>query len=101
MDYSSLVQLRHLGGRGRTAVVRKSEALYVFKGVEFGAFLESRTDFEHQKNVCYHEIRTTSSLPRHPNIISPPNTFVTVRKLAATDKPLSVARCTLSWSMVH
>lgn len=84
IDYSSLVQIRHLGGRGRTAVVRSSpssETLYVFKGVDFGAFLESRADFEHQKDVCYHEIRTISSLPPHPNIIPPSNTFVTVRKV--------------------
>lgn len=81
MDYSSLVQIRHLGGRGRTALVRSSETLYVFKGVDFGAFLESRADFKHQKDVCYHEIRTISSLPPHPNIIPLLDTFVTVRKI--------------------
>jgi hypothetical protein len=84
IDYSSLAQISQLGGRGRTAVVRSSpssETLYVFKGVDFGAFLESRADFEHQKNVFYHEIRTIASLPRHPNIIPPPTTFVTVRKI--------------------
>ena len=84
VDYSSLVHIRHLGGRGRTAVVRSSpssETLYVFKGIDFGAFLESRAEFEHQKDVCYHEIRTISSLPLHPHIIPPPTTFVTVRKI--------------------
>lgn len=84
VDYSHLAQIRHLGGRGRTAVVRSSpssKALYVFKGVDFGTFLESRTDFQHQKDVCYHEIQTISSLPEHPNIIPPPSTFVTVRKI--------------------
>ncbi|KAL9019359.1 MAG: hypothetical protein Q9185_003345 [Variospora sp. 1 TL-2023] len=81
MDYSSLVQIRHLGGRGRTALVRSSETLYVFKGVDFGAFLESRTDFKHQKDVCYHEIRTISSLPPHPNIIPLSDTFVTLERL--------------------
>ncbi|KAL9127373.1 MAG: hypothetical protein Q9175_007746 [Cornicularia normoerica] len=83
-DYSSLIQIRHLGGRGRTAVVRSSQSsgtLYAFKGVDFGAFLESRADFEHLKDVCYHEIRTISSLPPHPNIIPPSNTFITVRKI--------------------
>ena len=85
IDYSSLARIKHLGGRGRTALVRtssSSDSLYVFKGVDFGTFLESRTDFEHQRDVCYHEIRTISSLPRHPYIIPPPNTIVTVRKIA-------------------
>ena len=84
VDYSHLAQIRHLGGRGRTVVVRSSpgsEALYVFKGVDFGTFLESRADFQHQKDICYHEIQTISSLPEHPNTIPPPNTFVTVRKI--------------------
>ena len=84
VDCSHLTQIRHLGGRGRTALVRSSpgsEALYVFKGVDFGIFLESCANFQYQKDVCYHEIRTISSLPEHPNIISPPNTFVTVGKI--------------------
>lgn len=84
IDYSHLVQIRHLGGRGRTALVRSSpssKGLYVFKGLDFGAFLESRADFQLQRDACYHEIRTISSLPKHPNITSPPNTFVTVRKI--------------------
>lgn len=52
IDYSSLVQIRHLCGRGRGAVVRgstSSEDLYVFKGIDFGTFLESRAEFEHQR----------------------------------------------------
>ncbi|KAL8724400.1 MAG: hypothetical protein Q9166_007971 [cf. Caloplaca sp. 2 TL-2023] len=82
VDYSTLIPIRQLGGRGRTAVVRSSDTLYVFKGVEFGSFLEvSPTEFELLRDVCYHEIRTISSLPPHPNIIPPPNTFVTVRKI--------------------
>ncbi len=84
IDYSRLAQIRHLGGRGRTAVVRSSpssKTLYVFKGVDFGAFPESRAHFQHQRDVCYHEIQTILSLPKHPNIIPPPNTFVTVRKI--------------------
>ena len=84
IDYSCLVQIRHLGGRGRTAVVRSSpssKALYVFKGVDFSAFLESRADFQFQTDICYHEIRTIWSLPKHPNIVPPPNTLVTVRKI--------------------
>lgn len=84
IDYSSLVHISHLEGRGRTTVVRISsdpQTLFVFKGVDFGTFLESRADFKHRKDVCYQEIRTICSLPKHPNIISPPNTFVIARKV--------------------
>lgn len=59
VGYSNLLPIIHPGGRGRTAIVRRSSSLnslYVFKGVDFGAFLESRTDYEHRKNVCYHKI---------------------------------------------
>ena len=89
VDYANLVQISHLGGQGRTALVHTSidsDALYVFKGLDFGAFLESRSDFKHLKNSCYHEITTISSLPRHPNIICPPSTFVTVRTIADDEK---------------
>ena len=84
IDYSCLTQIRHLGGRGNTAVVRSSlspEALYVFKGVEFGTFLENPIAFLPLRDVCYHEIRTVASLPKHPNIIPPSNTFVTASKI--------------------
>ena len=84
IDHSYLTQIRHLGGRGSTAVVRSSlspESLYVFKGVDFGTFLENRIAFLPLRDVCYHEIRTISTLPKHPNIIPPSHTFVTVSKI--------------------
>ncbi len=59
VDYSSLVQIDHLEKRDRTAIVRcssDSDSLHVFKDVDFETFLESRADFEHRKDVCYHEI---------------------------------------------
>lgn len=93
VDYSSLIQIRHLGGRGTTVVVRtssNSQSLYVFKGVDFGAFLETPADFRYRKDICYHEIRTICSLPQHPHIISPPGVFVTVSKI---DDPLETFIC--------
>jgi len=84
VDYSSLVQIGHLEGRDRTAVVRCSSgsgSLHVFKGVDFETFLKSRADFEHRKDVCYHEIRTISSLPRHSNIIHLADVFAIVQKI--------------------
>lgn len=82
VDYSSLVPVRHLGGRGSTTLGRTSprpNALYIFKGINFGVFLMSPVDFRHWKDDCYHEIQTICSLPRHPNIIPPPSVFVTTR----------------------
>jgi serine/threonine protein kinase len=84
VDYSSLIQIRHLGGRGSTTVVRRSlssDSLYIFKGVDFRVFLESRADFRHRRDICYHEIRTICALPGHPNIIPPPSVFVTAKRV--------------------
>ena len=88
------------GGRGRTTIVRRSsslDSLYFFKGVDFGAFLESSTDYEHRKNVCCHQIRTVSSLPTHPNILSPATTFVTVGRLGMISMHFSVELFSLLW----
>jgi len=84
IDYSNLVHINHLGGRGRTAVVYSSSnphSIYVFKGVDFGSFLESRADFEQRRGVCYHEIQTICSLPKHQNIMPSPNILVVTRKI--------------------
>ena len=82
IDYSSLITVRHLGGGGRVALVhlgpKWSNAFYVFKGVDFGDFLETRASFEHLRDMFYHEIRTICSIPEHPNVISSPDIFTTV-----------------------
>ena len=65
-------------------VVRSSlspEAVYVFKGVDFSAFLENRILFPPLRDTFYHEIQIISSLPKHPNILPPSNTFVIVSKI--------------------
>ncbi|KAI9744353.1 MAG: hypothetical protein M4579_007695, partial [Chaenotheca gracillima] len=102
VDYSSLIQVNHLGGRGNVTVVRispSSDSLYVFKGVDFGTFLESPADFRHRKDMCYHEIRMTSSLPIHPNIVRPASIFVTVKKVQGKGR---ISICgTLSPFMSH
>ena len=90
MDYSSLVHISHPGGRGRAAVVHTKadpDVLYVFKGDDFGAFLEGDY-FIHRKNDCYHEIKTITLLPSHPNIISPPTLFATVRRTTGDEQEL-------------
>ncbi|KAL9594509.1 MAG: hypothetical protein Q9219_006991 [cf. Caloplaca sp. 3 TL-2023] len=88
VNYTSLIPIRHLSGRGGTMLVRasKSDTLHVFKGIEFGAYLESVTNFKCRADICYHEIRTTRSLPPHPNIMIPSNIFVTVDKMNDAEK---------------
>ncbi len=84
VDYSSLVQIDYLEERNRTAIVRcssNSDSLHVFKDVDFEMFLKSCADFEHWKDVCYHEIWTIFSLSWHSNIISFADVFIIVQKI--------------------
>lgn len=79
IHYATLVPVQVLGGRGGSLLVRSSERpdkLYVFKGVDFGLFLESSAEFPHERDTFYHEFRIISSLPRHPNIIPLPELLV-------------------------
>lgn len=79
VHYSTLIPIQILGGRGSSSLVRSFERpgkLYVFKGVDFGLFLESSIDFPHERDTFYHELRITASMPRHPNIIPPPDILV-------------------------
>ena len=83
VDYSSLIPIGHLGGRGSTALVRSSqssETLGVFKGVDFGTFLGSQVDFEHVKETRCREICTVWSLSPHPHIIPPLSTYVSAKR---------------------
>jgi len=84
IDYLNLVQISHLGGRGRTIVIRSSSSpdlTYVFKGVNFRSFLESRANFKQRKRVYYYKIRIICSLPKYQNIMPSPNILVTTRKI--------------------
>lgn len=59
VHYSTLLPLQILGGRGSSTLVRSSERpgkLYVFKGIELGLFLESSSDFPHERDTFYHEL---------------------------------------------
>ena len=81
VQYNSLEWFHPLPGRGTTTVVRISstpESLFVFKGIDFGAYLDSPAIFPSRRDMCYHEMRTVRSLPRHANIVSPPEILVTV-----------------------
>ena len=81
VQFSSLTQVRRLGGRGSARVVkiaksRHNQPLYVFKGVDFLTYLENPKGFGDWRDAFYHEIRTVCSLPKHPNIVTPPDIYV-------------------------
>lgn len=90
VHFSDLVFVEFLGGRGLSAVVRKSpgaKALYVFKGVFFGDFLEDRAIYQIRRNACYNEIRTISAIPKHSNITPPKTIFVTAKGTRRSSDP--------------
>ena len=73
-----------LGGRGDTTIVHfeggtKSKTTYVYKGLSFRLFLEQGTGFRTERQAFYHELGLIYSLPRHPNIVSPPSFLVTAK----------------------
>lgn len=73
-----------LGGRGDTTIVHfeggtESKPTYVCKGMSFRLFLEQGTGFRTEKQACYHELDLIYSLPRYPNVVSPPIFFVTAK----------------------
>ena len=81
VEYNSLERIDYLPGRGTTTLVRMSStpgSLFVFKGIDFATYLDSPSIFPSRRDVCYHEMRTVRSLPRHANIILPPEILVTV-----------------------
>ncbi|EPE34282.1 Protein kinase-like (PK-like) [Glarea lozoyensis ATCC 20868] len=85
IEYRSLVRLNQLGGRGCTTLVyNASDPLtkYVFKGINFRTFLngyENGHILEEIKSF-YRPMELIASMPRHPNIMAPAQTLVTVCK---------------------
>ena len=73
-----------LGGRGDTTIVQleggtDSKTTYVYKGLSFRLFLEQGAGFGDERQAFYHELGLIYSLPRHPNVVSPPNFLVTTK----------------------
>jgi serine/threonine protein kinase len=84
INYSTLALMQILGGRANSQLVRSPEGpgkLYVFKGLDFSFFLGNAVDFPHERDAFYHSLQITSSIPRHPNIITPPELLVVATKL--------------------
>lgn len=88
IDFSRLVRLNPLGGRGcSTLVINDSEpqSHFVFKGIDFRTYVygyESGLIMEDVKTF-YHSVQLIDKMPRHPNIKLPAPTLVTIRR--ATD----------------
>ena len=57
----------------------ESKTIYVYKGLSFRLFLEEGTGFRIERQAFYHELGLIYSLPRHPNVVSPPNFLVTTK----------------------
>jgi hypothetical protein len=85
VDFKSLIQLNQLGGRGCTSLVHTpSDPLsqFVFKGIDFRTFLNSYESGHMQEEVKIYNRSTelVSNMPRHPNIMAPAQTLVTICK---------------------
>jgi hypothetical protein len=73
-----------LGGRGSFAVVRTIEdsKIYVFKDLHLETYLGSPDDFLSRRDIFYHEFRTVSAMPSHPNVRKPSDTVVVSTDIA-------------------
>jgi hypothetical protein len=73
-----------LGEQGSSAVVRNIEdsKIYVFKDLHFEMYLGSLDDFLSGKDIFYHEFRTVSAMPSHPDVRKPSDTVVVSTDIA-------------------
>lgn len=94
IDISSLSYHGGFRSRGDDKLVRlqsKPDSLFVFRGVDFAAYLKVGSAFYLWRFDCYHEIRTIRSLLPHPNIVAPATTFVTATEIS--EKPRQAFIC--------
>ncbi|KAI1076824.1 kinase-like domain-containing protein [Whalleya microplaca] len=91
VDFKSLTRLGSLGGRGCTTLVCTPSEPFsevVFKGIDFRTFL-TNYESEHiqeEVKIYYRSLELVSKMPRHPNIMPPAQTLVTICK-PGDDKP--------------
>ena len=52
--------------------------MYVYKELSFQLFLKQSISFKTERQAFYHKLSLIYFLPRHPNIVSPPNFLVTM-----------------------
>ncbi|KAI9692025.1 MAG: hypothetical protein M1820_009600 [Bogoriella megaspora] len=87
IEFKKLVRLNPLGGRGCTTLVHKSSdplSRFVFKGTDFRSYLDHYEDgyIREEVKIFYRSVQLVSNMPRHPNIMAPPETLVTISKSA-------------------
>lgn len=91
VDFKTLIRLNQLGGRGCTTLVHTSSeplSQYVFKGIDFRTFLNSYESghIQEEVKIYYRSLELISNMPRHPNIMAPAQTLVTICK-PGNDRP--------------
>jgi hypothetical protein len=91
VDFKSLIRLNQLGGRGCTTLVyTPSEPLsqFLFKGIDFRTFLNSYESrhIREEVEIYYRSTALVSNMPRHPNVIAPAQTLVTICR-TGDDRP--------------
>lgn len=91
VDFKSLIRLNQLGGRGCTTLVyTPSDPLsqFVFKGIDFRTFLNSYESghIREEVKIYYRSVELVSNMPRHPNVMAPAQTLVTICK-PGDDRP--------------
>lgn len=92
VDFKCLIRLSQLGGRGCTTLVHTTSdptSQFVFKGIDFRTFLESYESgyIQEEVKIFYRSTELVSNMPRHPNIMAPAQTLVTICK-PGDDRPV-------------
>ena len=92
VDFKCLIRLSQLGGKGCTTLVHTTSdptSQLVFKGIDFRTFLNSYESghIQEELKIYYRSMELVSNMPRHPNIMAPAQTLVTVCK-PGDDRPV-------------
>ena len=92
VDFKRLTRLNQLGGRGCTTlvdIVSGPSSQFVFKGIDFRTFLNDYESghVQEEVKVYYRSTELVSNMPRHPNIMGPAHSLVTICK-PGHDRPV-------------
>jgi serine/threonine protein kinase len=91
VDFKSVIRLNQLGGRGCTTLVYTLAdplSQFVFKGIDFRTFLNGYESghIREEMKIYYRSTELVSNMPRHPNVMAPAQTLVTICK-PGDDRP--------------
>lgn len=92
VDFKCLIRLNQLGGRGCTTLVHTASdpmSLLVFKGIDFRTFLNDYESghIQEEVKIYYRSTKLVGNMPRHLNVMTPAQTFVTICK-PGDDRPV-------------